>query len=399
MKTAETLALFERHVIGNYKRLPVVVVRGAGSEVWDAEGRRYLDFFPGWAVSGLGHCHPAVVAAIREQAGQLIHVANNFYSEPQGLLAEQLARRSFGGQCFFCNSGAEAMEAAVKLARLAGSAAGRYKFVSMLNSFHGRTFAAITATGQEKYHQGFAPLVPGFSYAPFNDLAAVESLVDRETAGIILEPIQGEGGVNPAAPEFLKGLRALCDRAGCLLILDEVQTGVGRTGEWFAYQHYGVVPDIMTLAKALGGGTAIGAMVARPEVAKFLVPGTHASTFGGNALAAAAGVAVFKTIEKENLLENARRMGAYIVEYLGGLARRHGGLVREVRGRGLMVGMELARPGGALAETCLAAGLLVNCTHEKVMRFTPAMTIDRATLDEGLAIFADCLAKFAAGKG
>jgi acetylornithine/N-succinyldiaminopimelate aminotransferase len=399
MTTAETLALFDRAVIANYQRLPVVIVRGKGSEVWDADGRRYIDLFPGWAVSGLGHCHPAVVRAIRAQAGKLIHVANNFYNEPQGLLAEQVSKHSFGGKCFFCNSGAEAMEAAVKLARLAGSAAGKYKFVSMQNSFHGRTFAAVTATGQEKYHQGFAPLVPGFSYAPFNDLAAVESLVDRETAGIILEPIQGEGGVNPAAPEFLKGLRALCDRAGCLLILDEVQTGVGRTGEWFAYQHYGVVPDIMTLAKALGGGTAIGAMVARPEVAKFLVPGTHASTFGGNALAAAAGVAVFKTIEKENLLENARRMGAYIVEYLGGLARRHGGLVREVRGRGLMVGMELARPGGALAETCLAAGLLVNCTHEKVMRFTPAMTIDRATLDEGLAIFADCLAKFAAGKG
>ena len=396
MKTAETLALFERHVIGNYKRLPVVVVRGAGSEVWDAEGRRYLDFFPGWAVSGLGHCHPAVVAAIREQAGQLIHVANNFYSEPQGLLAEQLARRSFGGQCFFCNSGAEAMEAAIKLARLAGAAAGRYKFVSMLNSFHGRTFAAVTATGQEKYHQGFAPLVPGFAYAPFNDLAAVERLVDRETAGIILEPIQGEGGINAAAPEFMAGLRALCDRTGALLILDEVQTGVGRTGEWFCYQHYRVTPDILTMAKALGGGMAIGAMVAKPEVARFLVPGTHASTFGGNPLAAAAGVAVFATIEQRNLLEKARRTGAHLVRYLRGLAGKHPGLVREVRGKGLMVGMELARPGATLAEACLKAGLLVNCTHESVMRFTPAMTIGRKLLDEGLAIFADCLAQFAA---
>lgn len=399
MKTAETLALFERHVIANYKRLPVVIVRGAGSEVWDADGRRYIDLFPGWAVSGLGHCHPEVVAAIREQAGRLIHVANNFYNEPQGQLAELLARRSFGGRSFFCNSGAEAMEGAVKLARLAGCAAGRYKFVSMLDSFHGRTFAAITATGQEKYHQGFAPLVPGFSYAPFNDLAAVERLIDRETAGVIVEPIQGEGGVNVATPEFMKGLRALCDRTGALLILDEVQTGVGRTGEWFAHQHYGVTPDIMTLAKALGGGTAIGALVARPEVAARLVPGTHASTFGGNPLAAAAGVAVFRAIEKGNLLDNARRMGVYLVERLREMAARNPGLVGEIRGKGLMVGMELTRPGATLAEGCLAAGLLVNCTHEKVMRFAPAMTIDRKTLDEGLGIFGDCLAKFAGGKG
>jgi len=399
MTTAETLALFDRAVIANYQRLPVVIVRGKGSEVWDADGRRYIDLFPGWAVSGLGHCHPAVVRAIRAQAGQLIHVANNFYNEPQGLLAEQVSRRSFGGKCFFCNSGAEAMEAAVKLARLAGAAAGKYKFVSMLNSFHGRTFAAVTATGQEKYRQGFAPLVPGFSYAPFNDLAAVERLVDQETAGIILEPIQGEGGVNLARPEFISGLRALCDRTGALLILDEVQTGVGRTGEWFCYQHYGVAPDILTMAKALGGGTAIGAMVAKPEVAKFLVPGTHASTFGGNPLAAAAGVAVFAAIEKQNLLKNARRMGAYLVKCLQGLAGQHPGLVREVRGQGLMVGMELTRPGAALAEACLKAGLLVNCTHEAVMRFTPAMTIRKKLLDEGLAIFADCLAQFAAQQG
>jgi acetylornithine/N-succinyldiaminopimelate aminotransferase len=397
VKTSETLALFERHVVANYKRLPVVIVRGAGSEVWDADGKRYVDLFPGWAVSGLGHCHPAVVKAIREQAGRLIHVANNFYSEPQGQLAERLAKHAFGGQSFFCNSGAEAMEAAIKLARLVGCAAGRYKFVSMLESFHGRTFAAITATGQEKYHQGFAPLVPGFGYAPFNDLGAVEKLVDPETAGVIVEPIQGEGGVNVATPEFMRGLRALCDRTGALLILDEVQTGVGRTGKWFAYQHYGIAPDIMTMAKALGGGTAIGAIIAKPEVAKFMVPGTHASTFGGNPLAAAAGVAVFQAIARDKLLENARRMGAYLVKRLEALSAKHPGLVREVRGKGLMVGMELARPGAALAESCLAAGLLVNCTHESVMRFAPATNIKRRTLDEGLAIFEDCLAKFAGG--
>ena len=398
MKTAETLALFEKHVAANYTRLPIVVVRGAGSEVWDADGRRYIDLFPGWAVSGLGHCHPLVVEAIREQAGRLIHIANNFHNEPQGLLAEQVSKRSFGGKCFFCNSGAEANEAAFKLARLFGVAQGRFKFVSMLNSFPGRTFAAVTATGQEKYRQGFAPLVPGFSYAPFNDLAAVEKLVDQETAGVILEPIQGEGGINIAAPDYLKGLRELCDRTGCLLILDEVQTGVGRTGEWFGYQHYGVTPDIMTLAKTLGGGVPIGAMVARPEVAASLKPGTHASTFGGNPLAAAAGLAVFRAIEKENLLSNARRLGVYLMEKLRALAELHPGLVREVRGKGLMVGMELTRPGAKLAEACLKAGLLVNCTHESVMRFTPAMNISRELLDEGLGVFAGCLAEFATGK-
>jgi len=396
VKTARTLALFRRHVISNYRRLGVVVVRGRGSEVWDADGRRYIDLFPGWAVSGLGHCHPAVVRALRDQAGKLIHVANNFYNEPQALLAEQIARRGFGGQSFFCNSGAEAMEAAVKLARLA-SGGRRWKFVSMLNSFHGRTFAAITATGQPKYHQGFKPLVPGFSYAPFNDLGAVRKLVGRETAGIILEPIQGEGGVNVAAPEYMKALRALCDRTGALLILDEVQTGVGRTGKWFAHQHYGITPDIMTMAKALGGGTAIGAICARPEVAKFLVPGTHASTFGGNPLAAAAGVAVFEAIARDGLLENARKTGAYLVKRLQAMSARHPGLVREIRGKGLMVGMELSRPGAALAERCLAAGLLVNCTHDTVMRFAPAMNIGRRILDEGLDIYGDCLEKFAAG--
>jgi acetylornithine/N-succinyldiaminopimelate aminotransferase len=397
MRTAETVALFDRYVTANYTRLPVVVVRGEGSQVWDADGRRYVDLFPGWAVSGLGHCHPAVVKAIREQAGRLIHVANNFYTETQGLLAKAISERSFGGRCFFCNSGAEANEAAIKLARLVGAEKGRFKFVSMLDSFHGRTFAAITATGQEKYHRGFAPLVPGFSYAPFGDLAALEKVLDDQTAAVILEPVQGEGGVNVARPEYLQGLRKLCDRRGCLLILDEVQTGVGRTGKWFAYQHYGIEPDIMTLAKALGGGVAIGAMTARAEVAEFLKPGTHASTFGGNSLACAAGLAVFETIEREGLLDRARETGAYLVGRLREMAGRHQGLVREVRGLGVMVGMELSRPGADLAAACLRDGLLVNCTHERVMRFVPAANVERALLDEGLEIFGRCLDRFAAG--
>ena len=396
MKTSETITLFDRHVIANYGRLPVVIVRGEGSCVWDADGRRYVDLFPGWAVSGLGHCHPKVVEAIRDQAGRLIHIANNFYSEPQGLLARAIAERSFGGKSFFCNSGAEAVEAAIKLARLAGAEKGRYKIVSMTDSFHGRTFAAITATGQEKYHRGFAPLVPGFDYAPFGDLDALEKLIGDETAAVLLEPVQGEGGVNVPPAGYLEGLRELCDATGCLLILDEVQTGMGRTGKWFAHQHYGIAPDIMSMAKALGGGVAIGGMTAKPEVAAFLKPGTHASTFGGNPLACAAALAVVEAVEEDGLLENALEMGAYLVEKLEGLGARYDGLVREVRGLGLMIGMELTRPGADLAAACLEAGLLVNCTHESVMRFVPAMTVDRGTLDEGLDIFAKCLERFAA---
>jgi acetylornithine/N-succinyldiaminopimelate aminotransferase len=396
MKTAETIALFDRHVIANYGRLPVVIVKGEGSCVWDADGKRYLDLFPGWAVSGLGHCHPKVVAAIRDQAGKLIHIANNFYSEPQGLLAAAIAERSFGGKSFFCNSGAEAVEAALKLARLAGAESGRYKIVSMKDSFHGRTFAAITATGQEKYHQGFAPLVPGFSYAPFGDLAAVEKLIDEETTAVLLEPVQGEGGVNIAAPEYLRGLRELCDARNCLLIFDEVQTGMGRTGEWFAYQHYDVVPDIMSMAKALGGGISIGGITAKAEVAEYLKPGTHASTFGGNPLACAAALAVFEVIDEGGLLEKSRELGAYLVKRLTEIGAGYDGLVREVRGLGLMVGMELTRPGAALAAACLDAGLLINCTHDSVMRFVPAMTVTQAILDEGLDVFAKCLERFAA---
>ncbi len=289
-------------------------VRGEGSYLWDADGRRYIDLFPGWGVDGLGHCHPRVVAAIREQAGKLLHVANNYYMEPQARFAQIISERSFGGKCFFCNSGAEANEGAMKLARLATHAAAgksRWKFITFQNSFHGRTLAAISATAQPKYHKGFEPIVPGFLYAPFNDLKAVEALVDNETCAILVEPIQGEGGVNVATPEFLQGLRKICDREGMILIFDEVQTGCGRTGKWFGYQHYGVTPDIMTLAKMLGGGAAIGAMVAQPKVADKLVPGTHASTFGGNPLACAAGIATFEAIEEENLLQNTVAVGRH----------------------------------------------------------------------------------------
>ena len=391
MKTQETLQCFEKYVIANYTRAPVVFVRGRGSYLWDADGRRYLDLFPGWGVNGLGHCHPRVVAALRDQAGKLLHVANNFYMEPQGILARMLSERSFGGRCFFCNSGAEANEAAFKLARLA-TPAGRYKVITFHNSFHGRTLAAMSATAQTKYHKGLEPIVAGFLYAPYNDLVSVEKLLDNETCAIMVEPIQGEGGINVATPEFLKGLRTLCDRNGLMLIFDEVQTGCGRTGKWFAFQHYGVEPDIMTLAKALGGGVAIGAMVAQPALAGKLVPGTHASTFGGNPLACAAGIAVIEAIEDENLLENAAAIGEKTRARFEKMKQKFP-FIKEVRGKGVMIGVELSGPGAPVVDRCLQKGLLINCTHGTVLRMLPAMNISWDLMEEGLAILEEALAE------
>jgi len=389
MKTQEVIALFNKYVMANYTRLPLVAVRGEGPYIWDADGKRYLDLFSGWAVTGVGHCHPRLVEAIAKQAAQLIYMPNTWYTEPQGRLAEWIATTSFGGKCFFCNSGAEANEGAIKLARLA-TAKEKYKIISFENGFHGRTFAAVTATAQPKYQQGFAPLVPGFSYAPLNDFEAVEKLVDDETAAILIEPIQGEGGVNVAEPEFLRALRDLCDQRGMVLIFDEVQTGVGRCGTWWGYQVPGVEPDIMTMAKQLGGGTAIGALAAKPEVAEHLKPSTHASTFGGNPLAAAAGCAVFEIIRDENLLENAQKMGAYLKQRMLEL-KQDVPLIAEVRGTGLMVGVELTESGAGVASACLAKGLHINCTHGTVLRIMPPLTITREQLDEGITILAEVL--------
>jgi acetylornithine/N-succinyldiaminopimelate aminotransferase len=389
MKTQEVIDLFNKYVMSNYTRLPLVAVRGEGPYIWDADGKRYLDLFSGWAVTGVGHCHPRLVEAIAKQAAQLIYMPNTWYTEPQGRLAEWISTTSFGGKCFFCNSGAEANEGAIKLARLA-TAKEKYKIISFENSFHGRTFAAITATAQPKYQQGFAPLVPGFSYAPLNDLAAVEKLVDGETAAILIEPIQGEGGVNVAQADFLRALRDLCDQRGMVLIFDEVQTGVGRCGTWWGYQVPGVEPDIMTMAKQLGGGTAIGALAAKPEVAEHLKPGTHASTFGGNPLAAAAGCAVFEIIRDENLLENAKRMGSYLKQRLLEM-KQDVPLIAEVRGAGLMIGVELTESGAGVAAACLERGLHINCTHATVLRIMPPLNITREQLDEGIAILAEVL--------
>lgn len=390
MNSQQIIDLYKKYVIANYSKVPIVFVRGEGSWLWDAEGRKYLDFFPGWGVNGIGHCHPRVVAALREQAGKLMHVANNYYMEPQARLAQMISERSFGGQCFFCNSGAEANEGALKLARLA-TAPERYKVITFKNSFHGRTLATVSATAQPKYHRGLEPIVPGFSYAKLNDLESVKALVDSQTAGIMVEPIQGEGGVNVAKGDFLRGLREICDKNGMVLIFDEVQTGCGRTGKWFGYQIEGVIPDIMTLAKSIAGGPALGAVVAKPEVAAKLVPGTHASTFGGNPLACAAGIATFEAIEQEGLLENGTRMGEYFHERLNALRGKFP-FIREVRGRGMMIGVELDKPGASIVQRCLEDGLLVNCTHDTVLRMLPSMTITKSIIDEGLAILEKAMA-------
>ncbi len=394
----DSIAQFARYVIPNYRRFPVCLVRGKGSWVWDAEGHRYLDFFPGWGCNLLGHCPPRVVDAVRDQVGQLIHVPNTWYMEPQGVFAQALSERSIGsrldpGQCFFCNSGAEANEAAIKLARAHGHARGRYKIVTTEGGFHGRTFAALTATAQPKYHVGFEPMVPGFVYVPYNDLEAVARVLDHETAAVLVEPIQGEGGVNIPGPEYLPGLRRLCDERGVLLTLDEVQTGMGRTGHWFAYQQFGAAaePDILTCAKALAGGIAAGVMIARPQVAEVLKPGMHASTFGGNPIACRAGMATIETIEEDGLLERGLAIGERFRTQLEALRRELPERIREVRVRGVMVGLDLTFDASDVVAECLQRLLLINATHGHVVRLLPALTISDELIDQGCAILADVL--------
>ena len=384
MTTKETIDLFDKYVIANYGRLPRVITKGQGGFIFDAEGNKILDMFPGWAVSGIGHCHRKVVEAIRNQAGELLHMDNTFYTEPQGRLAQLLSERAFGGKSFFCNSGAEANEAALKLARR-GTASEKYKFITAQGSFHGRTFATVTATAQPKYHKGFLPMLPGFAYVPFNDIEALEAAFDDEVAAVMVEPIQGEGGINVATKEYMQAIRRLCDEHNALMILDEVQTGVGRTGKWFAYQHFDVEPDIMTMAKALGGGVAIGAMMAKGEVAASLVPGSHASTFGGNPLACAAAIAVIEAIEQENLLANACKLGEYAKGKLEQLKQTHQ-IIDHVRGVGLMIGVQLNAPGAETVNKCLENGLRINCTQETVLRLMPPMNVTRSQIDQAVEI-------------
>ncbi len=391
MNTQDVLSMFGQYVIANYGRLPKVITRGQGNMLRDLEGNEILDLFPGWAVSGIGHCHPKVVAAICKQAGELLHIDNTFYTIQQGQLAKLLSERAFGGKTFFCNSGAEANEAAIKLARR-HTPREKYKFITAEKSFHGRTLAAVTATGQPKYHEGFLPLPAGFVYVPYNDIDALHQAFDEEVAAVMIEPIQGEGGINEATPEYMQTIRDLCDEHGALMVLDEVQTGMGRTGRWFGYQHYEITPDIMTMAKALGGGVAIGAMMARSEIAASLIPGTHASTFGGNPLACAAGIAVIEAIEEDNLLDNAQKMGDYLRTRLEQLKEKYP-IIDHIRGKGLMVGVQLNMPGAKIVSRCLEKGLRVNCTQETVLRLMPSVTITQAEIDKAITILDTVLAE------
>lgn len=388
LSSADTIALFDQYVIPNYKRYPISLVRGEGSHVWDAEGKRYLDLFPGWGCNILGYSPPRVVRAIQEQAASLIHVPNTWYMQQQGLFAEALCSRGFG-KAFFCNSGAEAIEGAIKLARM-HTADGKYKIITFENGFHGRTFAAVTATAQPKYHQGISPLVPGFRYAPHNDLDAVRKLVDDETCGILIEPVQGEGGINLPQPGFLEGLRKIADEHGLVLIFDEVQTCMGRTGTWYGYQQFGVQPDIMTLAKGVAGGVACGAFICKDEIAPSLRPGMHASTFGGNPLAMAAGIATVETIEEDNLLDNCRAMSDLFRQRFTALQAELP-IIDEVRIAGLMVGLDLSIPSTPAVAKCMERGVLVNATHDTVLRLLPPLNVTAEEVESGCEVIADVL--------
>jgi predicted acetylornithine/succinylornithine family transaminase len=389
LSTAEIVEMFQRYVVPNYRRYPVAIARGEGSYVWDTEGNKYLDFFPGWGCDLLGHCPEPVVKAVQEQVASLIHVPNTWYMEAQGKWAKLLSERSFGGQAFFCNSGTEANEAAIKLVRL-HSPPGRYKIITFEGGFHGRTLGATAATAQPKYHEGLQPLMAGFVYAPFGDLEAVSRLVDDETAAIMIEPVQGEGGVNLPPDGFLAGLRRIADEQGLLLVFDEVQTGCGRTGKWFAYQHFGVTPDVMTLAKALCGGIAGGALMTTAEIAPSLRPGMHAATFGGNPIAARAGIATIDMIENDHLLEHTTRVSEIFRHRLTAL-KAECELVKDVRVLGVMIGLELSIDGTPVVQGCMDEKLLVNCTHGTVIRLLPAMNISEQQVHDGCDILARVL--------
>ncbi len=385
--------------IGTYSRFPAAMVRGEGSRLWDADGKEYIDFLSGIAVCSLGHCHPAVTEAVCGQAGRLMHVSNLFYTAPQIELAELLTENSFADKVFMANSGAEANEAAIKLARI-HSGPGRYEVITLSGSFHGRTLATVAATGQPKFHQGFEPLPQGFIHAEFGDPSALEDLISERTCAILCEPLQGESGVRPLAPEYLRAIRELCDRHGLLLIFDEVQTGMGRTGTLFAYQQLGVTPDIMTVAKALGNGLPIGAMLTRDDIAASLGVGTHASTFGGNPVAAAAAVAVMRVMLGDGFFAAVRERGKYLEEQLAGVAEKFSSLATGVRGSGLLLGLVLTERGigvGArIVEALFNEGVLINFAGNRVLRFIPPLVVSHADMDILIDRLVRVLERFAA---
>ncbi len=381
------------HLMNTYAPAPLELVRGEGVYVWDAEDNRYLDFVAGIAVANLGHCPPKVVGEIARQAQTLIHVSNLYRIPGQADLSQLLCEHSFAEKVFFCNSGAEAMEAAVKLARRRGTQQNGpecYRIVTFEGSFHGRTFGAMSATGQGRIHDGFGPLVPGFSHVPYGDLDAAAAAVDAQTCAVIVEPVQGESGVVVPPPEFLPGLRELCDRTGCLLIFDEIQTGMGRCGTLFAYEGAGVVPDAMALAKGLASGLPMGACLAGPRCADVLTPGSHASTFGGNPLTVAAARATLEATINDGVCENCREAGNYFMEKLEKLSEKYDS-IREVRGRGLMIGVEVTGNGTEILEGMRDRGILINLTAERVLRFLPPLTIERRHVDEAVAALSDVL--------
>lgn len=379
-----------KHVlVPNYKQAPVVAVRGEGVYVWDVEGKRYMDLIGGVAVCALGHCHPELVAVLKAQAETLWHVSNGIYIAQQIELAERLTALSGLDRAFFCNSGAEANEALIKLTRKHMDEAGRparHEIICFHQSFHGRTLATLTATGQPKYQKGFDPLPAGFVYADYGDLESVKRLVGPHTAAVLVEPVQGEGGVKPAPEGFLKGLRALCDEHGLLLLVDEIQSGMGRTGKAFAFQHEGILPDAISTAKALGNGFPIGAILARQNVAAALGPGTHGSTYGGNPLGCAVANRAVELCTAPAMLEQVGRLGAYLVSALRAVQARHPEKVKEVRGKGLLVGVELAEEAAPTLGRIRERGLILNLAGERTLRFAPAFTVTEAQLDEAVAI-------------
>ncbi len=407
MKIEEIFDTYKDCIMPTYTKTPLVFVKGKGSRLWDIHNDSYLDFFPGWGVCNLGHCHPKVMSAVRDQVAKLIFVPNNYYTLPQAKLAKELnLLTQHPYKVFFCNSGAEANEAAIKFSRKYGAAAspaasgedglsntvgrGRYEIITFKNSFHGRTLGALAATGQPKYQEGFAPLPGGFKTVLYNDLAAVKNALTAHTVGIMLELIQGEGGINIAEKHFIGGLRKLCDEHKLLLIIDEVQTGIGRTGKMFAYQHYNIVPDVVTLAKALGGGFPIGVMMVKKSVADCLTAGTHASTFGGGAVICKAALAVLTALKKEKLLQNTVKMGDYLHQGLLELKSAYPA-IKEVRGIGLMWGIELSREGRSVVDGCLKKKLLINCTHDTVLRLMPALNVTKKEIDKAVYILSSVL--------
>ena len=382
MKKNEIFNDYGEFILSTYTRQPGIFVKGKGMTLTDIDGKSYLDFFPGWGVNNVGHCHPKVMSAVRDQIGKLIHIPNNLYHPNQVKLARKIIYWSFPGKVFFCNSGAEACESAIKFARAYGKGK-RFEIITMVNSFHGRTLGALAATGQKKYQEGFDPLPQGFKTVPFNDITALKGAITDQTVAIMLELIQGEGGIHVASQAYIEELRKICDEKDLLLIFDEVQTGIGRTGEMFCFKHYGIAPDLMTLAKSLGGGLPIGALVVKKGIADTFKPGMHASTFGGSPLVCKASLGVFKAIEQDKMLKNTKQMSEYLFEKLRDLQSKYP-CIKDIRGKGLMIGIELTIPGKPIVDECFQNGILINCTQEKILRLMPALNVTKKQINKAL---------------